>query len=87
MDKLVHYRCIDPAHEAKAGAGRYTIHNGDWAYCVAGGTSGSHQWLRAAVLLRKGSIVTIRAPALRAWCISAQRCMCVTDVFEPQLIM
>ena len=46
MDKLVHYRCIDPAHEAKPGAGRYTIHNGDWGYCVAGGTSGSHQWLR-----------------------------------------
>ena len=32
-------------------------------------------------------MVTIFAPALRAWCINAQWCMFVTDVFDPQLMM
>ena len=32
-------------------------------------------------------MVTMRAPALRASCISVHRCMLVTLVFEPQLMM
>src|SRR5262245_31360170 len=44
----------------------------------------SHQSLRAAVLLRKGSIVTMRAPFFRAWCMRVQRWTFVTLVLEPQ---
>ena len=51
------------------------------------GRMGSHQSLRAAVLQRYGSMLTIFAPALRAWCMIAQRCMFVTLVFDPQLMM
>src|SRR5262245_26536618 len=32
-------------------------------------------------------MVTMTAPCLRAWCISAHRCVLVTLVFEPQLMM
>src|SRR5262249_61851778 len=51
------------------------------------GRMGSHQSLRAAVLLRYGSMVTIRAPRLRASYMIVQRWILVTLVFEPQLMM
>jgi hypothetical protein len=45
-----------------------------------------HQSLFCAVLHWYGSMVTILAPALRAWCMIVHRCMLVTLVLEPQLM-
>ncbi len=51
------------------------------------GRIGIHSSLRSAVLHLYGSMVTRRAPALRAWTIKAHKCTLVTLVFEPQLMM